>query len=79
MFAADHVEPYDTPEPDGCHCEQALQVMCDALRIDRDAARASLEQADREGYTLAQDVLQAVTLEEAKRKASIYLGLSTPF
>jgi hypothetical protein len=39
----------------------------------------SLKKAEQDAWTLAEEVLQAVTLDEAKRKASIYLGLADPF
>lgn len=82
MFAQDFVEPYDAPEPDGCNCEQALQATCDRLKADLATLRdelVSLHQADRDAAKMAQEVIQAVTLEEAKQKARVYLGLATPF
>jgi hypothetical protein len=82
MLAQDYIEPCDAPEPDGCTCEQALQATVDRLSRENHSLRdeiSGLTKADRDGYTLAQDVLQAETLGAAKRKASIYLGLEQPF
>jgi hypothetical protein len=39
----------------------------------------SLKQGDREAAELAERVIQAVTLAEAKSAARIYLGLQEPF
>jgi hypothetical protein len=67
---------------DGCQCEQALQATTDRLAksvMDLQDEVASLKKAEQDAWTLAEEVLQAVTLEEAKLKASIYLGLADPF
>jgi hypothetical protein len=69
-------------EADGCHCEQALQATTDRLTksvVDLQDENASLKKAEQDAWTLAEEVLQAVTLDEAKLKASIYLGLADPF
>lgn len=69
-------------EPDGCHCEQALQATCDRYAAELVTLRdevTSLKQSEQDAWTLAEEVLQAETLEGAKAKASIYLGLAEPF
>lgn len=69
-------------ESDGCNCEQALQSTCDRYAAELVTLRdevTSLKRGEQEAWTLAEEVLQAETLADAKRKASIYLGLTTPF
>lgn len=82
MLAQDHIEAVEPIESEGCHCEQALQATHD--RLVRDLLKiqdevASLKQSEQDAWTLAEEVLQAETLEGAKEKASIYLGLADPF
>ena len=82
MLAADHIEPYDAPEPEGCICEQALQARVDRLSREAMSLRdeiSSLREADASAAKMAQEVIQAETLEQAKQKARIYLGLEEPF
>lgn len=82
MFAQDYLEPIEMPEPEGCHCEQALQVTVDRLSRENLILReevSSLTKVDRDAATFAQEVIQAVTLAEAKDKARVYLGLASPF
>jgi hypothetical protein len=69
-------------EPEGCHCEQALQATCDRYAAELVTLRdevTSLKKSEQDAWTLAEQVLQAATLDEAKLKASIYLGLTPPF
>jgi hypothetical protein len=69
-------------EADGCHCEQALQSTSDRLAksvMELQDEVASLKQSEQDAWTLAEEVLQAETLEHAQRLASIYLGLADPF
>jgi hypothetical protein len=69
-------------EPEGCRCEQALQATCDRYAAELVTLRdeiTSLKQSEQDAWTLAEEVLQATTLEAAKAKASIYLGLESPF
>jgi hypothetical protein len=81
----DHVDPHceECGETEGsCLCEPDLLGEVERLtRIVRDlsAEVESLKQGDREAADLAQKVIQAVTLEEAKSAARIYLGLQEPF
>jgi hypothetical protein len=76
------VDTDQEPEPEGCQCEQSLQATCDRLAksvMDLQDENASLKKADQDAWMLAEEVLQAATLEEAKRLASVYLGLEQPW
>jgi hypothetical protein len=82
LLAQDHIQDVEAPAPEGCNCEQALQVTTDRLAksvVDLQDEVVSLKQMEQDAWTLAEEVLQATTLEDAKAKASIYLGLTTPF
>jgi hypothetical protein len=82
MFAQDYIEPIDAPVPDGCDCEQALDAKVDRLSRENHSLRdelSVLKAADADAAKMAQEVIQAETLEEAKDKARVYLGLASPF
>lgn len=77
----DYIE-VEQPDDETCSCEQGLQATRD--RLVRDLTKiqdelVSLKQAEQDAWTLAEEVLQAETLEGAKEKARIYLGLADPF